>query len=42
MREQIQGLEWIPSCQRRLRLKWGYIKDLLSLLLLAVVVDVFT
>ena len=28
MMEQRQGLEWIPSCQRSLRLKCGCTKDL--------------
>ena len=28
MREERQGLEWIPNCQRNLRLKWGCTKDL--------------
>ena len=28
MREQRQGLEWIMSCQKNMRLKWGCTKDL--------------
>ena len=41
MREQRQVNEWILSCQRSLRLKWGCTKDLCCQLF-AVVVDVVT
>ena len=42
MREQSDGLEWyILSCQRSLRLWWGYTMDLCCHLF-AVVVDVVT
>ena len=40
MREQGQWSEWILSCQRSLRLKWGCTKDLCSHIFLAFVVDV--
>ena len=40
MREQRQGLEWILSCQRSLRLRWRCIKALCCHLLFAVVVNV--
>ena len=42
MRKQRQGLEWIFSCQKSLRLKWGWTKDLCCHLFFAVVVDVVT
>ena len=38
--EQRQGLEWILSCQMKLRLKWGCTKDLCCHLF--VLVDVVT
>ena len=41
MREQGQGSEWIPSCQRSLRLKWGCTMDLCCHFF-AVVIDVVT
>ena len=43
MIEQRQGLEWILSCQRSLRLMWGCIKGLCChLFFFALVVDVVT
>ena len=40
MGEQRQGSEWILSCQRSLRLKCGYSKDLCCHILFTDVVDV--
>ena len=42
MRVQRRESEWIMSCQRSLRLKWGCNMDLCCHLFFAVVVDVVT